>query len=154
MRMPRKSSDQYWTQPLLITGCPRTGSTALTRSLSTHPGFCLFNEYHLYGLNSDTRGAWRRLMTMPDTNQPPECVDRSVTALRQRVRQAAMQEPDAGLVVLVPLRRPALGRGRQHTDSRFLSRGPVDGHAHRKVLAIHIPNIPPLVPWNPLIGFS
>jgi hypothetical protein len=40
--------DRGWDQPLLITGCPRTGSTVLTRSLSTHREFCLFNEYQLY----------------------------------------------------------------------------------------------------------
>ncbi|MBW2287715.1 MAG: sulfotransferase, partial [Deltaproteobacteria bacterium] len=34
--------------PLLITGCPRTGTTALARWLSTHDKICIFNEYSLY----------------------------------------------------------------------------------------------------------
>lgn len=81
-------AEQDWNEPLLITGCPRTGSTALTRGLATHREFCLFNEYHLYIGNAGSCEAWDRVMTMPSTNRPPEKVGPSVYALRQRLRQS------------------------------------------------------------------
>ena len=86
--------DPDWNHPLLITGCPRTGSTALTRGLSTHPNFCLFNEYHLYLGDARSHEAWDRIMTMPPTNRPPEHIGPSAADLRRRLRQSFPEKAD------------------------------------------------------------
>ena len=65
-------NDDPWTSPLLITGSARSGTTALTRSLSTHERFSIFNEYSLYSQDRTSRDAWRRIRRMNPDNHPPE----------------------------------------------------------------------------------
>ncbi|KAA3621205.1 MAG: sulfotransferase [Proteobacteria bacterium] len=77
---PRVQND--WNAPLLISGCARSGTTALTRSLSTHSGFCLFNEFYLYGIRDAGTALWKRILDMK-RNPPPPLVGESLEALKR-----------------------------------------------------------------------
>ena len=50
-----------WASPLLVTGSPRSGSSALTSALSTHKNFCITDELNLYGRTPTSRAVWIRM---------------------------------------------------------------------------------------------
>ena len=79
-----ESGGEAWKAPLLITGCPRTGSSALARYLSTHPRICIFNEYSLYYPPVIEFNVWQRLSQMHD-NPPPSKVSRDMESLRSKL---------------------------------------------------------------------
>ena len=74
-----------WNAPILITGCARSGTTALASALSTHPRFCIFSEYHLYYRHADKHHLWNYIHEMPDDNHPPAKVCASLAELRNRM---------------------------------------------------------------------
>ncbi len=78
-------NNKDWNAPLLITGCARTGTSALARCLSTHPELCIFNEYHLYYKKKDTFYLWSYLSQMSENNPPPEKVDENTATLKDRL---------------------------------------------------------------------
>lgn len=71
--------------PLLITGCARSGTSALARFLSTHRRFCIFNEYSLYYQSADDMSLWHRIRTMREDNPPPKKVSSDVATLKRRM---------------------------------------------------------------------
>ena len=68
----RAKGSATWEAPLLITGCARSGTTALARLLSTHKGICICNEYSLYWPPVLEESVWHRLEGMRADNPPPE----------------------------------------------------------------------------------
>lgn len=76
-------SERQWRAPVLITGCPRSGTTALSL-LSTHREICVFNEYKLYTDPDDGDQVWHRLMS--DTlGPPPEKIAVSARQLKEEL---------------------------------------------------------------------
>jgi hypothetical protein len=73
---------QSWQAPLLITGCARSGTSALARGLSTHPGICMFNEYNLYYPPVIEESLWHRLSEMRGDNPPPTKIARDMPSFR------------------------------------------------------------------------
>ena len=55
--------DPTYDEPLIITGPPRTGTTALSAGLSLHPTICIVNEVCLY--HPENWAGWR-LSKLPD----------------------------------------------------------------------------------------
>jgi hypothetical protein len=78
-------SSSKWNAPLLITGCARSGTTALTRALSSHHDICIFNEYQLYANRSDDFLTWQYIKEMRKDNPPPEKISVSTTKLRSKM---------------------------------------------------------------------
>ena len=76
---------EAWAAPLLITGCARTGTTALTRLLSTHDRICMFNEYSLYTNPPEEGSVWHRIRVMRDDNPPPDKISPDAGSLRSRL---------------------------------------------------------------------
>ena len=76
---------EAWKSPLLITGCPRTGTTALAQGLSTHRRICIFNEYSLYYPPVMEFNVWRRISEMNDDNPPPIKISRDIESLRSKL---------------------------------------------------------------------
>jgi len=76
-------SREVWDAPLLITGCPRTGTTALAQWLSSHDKICIFNEFSLYHHPPASEvAAWKRIQEMRDDNPPPLKISRDMKSLR------------------------------------------------------------------------
>ena len=75
-------SREAWDAPLLITGCPRTGTTALAQWLSSHDKICIFNEFSLYHPPASEVSAWKRIREMRDENPPPLKISRDMKSLR------------------------------------------------------------------------
>jgi len=73
-----------WNTPLLITGCARTGTSALARTLSSHPEFCIFNEYQLYSQNLDFN-IWKYVQKPKKDNPPPIKVSCDMATLRSKL---------------------------------------------------------------------
>jgi hypothetical protein len=73
-----------WQAPLLITGCARSGTTALARLLSTHGQICIFNEYSLYWPPVLEESVWHRIHEMRDDNPPPKKIATDMPSLRSR----------------------------------------------------------------------
>ncbi len=78
-------ASEAWKAPLLITGCARSGTTALARGLSTHPRICIFNEYSLYHPPVIELNVWRRISEMRDDNPPPLKISRDMKSLRSKL---------------------------------------------------------------------
>ena len=78
---------EKWTAPLLVTGSARSGTSALTRSLSTHPDICLFNEFCLYQKLKDNMDTWYRTQWMDENNPPPKKVSADMTTLQSRMME-------------------------------------------------------------------
>ena len=76
---------EAWQAPLLITGCPRSGTSALARGLSTHPRICIFNEYSLYHPPAMEASVWHRIREMRDDNPPPQKIAPDTPSLRVRL---------------------------------------------------------------------
>ena len=76
---------EKWAEPLLVTGSARSGTSALTRSLSTHPDICLFNEFCLYQKLKNNMDTWHRIQWMDENNPPPKKVSADMTALQNRM---------------------------------------------------------------------
>jgi hypothetical protein len=74
-----------WNTPLLITGCARSGTSALTRALSSHDKFCIFNEYHLYYQSKYDFNVWHQIHRMRDDNPPPEKVSSNTATLKVKL---------------------------------------------------------------------
>jgi len=73
-----------WQAPLLITGCARSGTTAIARLLSTHDQICIFNEYSLYSPPVLEESVWHRIHEMRDDNPPPKKIAANMPSLRNR----------------------------------------------------------------------
>ena len=71
---------------MLITGCPRTGTSALARTLSTHPQFCIFNEYQLFSQNQNFN-IWEYIQKPKKDNPPPKKISPDMASLRTKIRQ-------------------------------------------------------------------
>lgn len=69
----------------MITGCPRTGTSALAKLLSTHDRICIFNEFSLYHPPVMELNAWHRISKMRDDNPPPIKISCDVESLRSRL---------------------------------------------------------------------
>jgi len=80
-----KINRKHWNAPLLITGCPRSGTSALARLLSTHDRICIFNEYSLYYPPVLEDSVWHRIYQMRDDNPPPLKISRNMESLRSRL---------------------------------------------------------------------
>ncbi len=78
---------EKWTAPLLVTGSARSGTSALTRSLSTHPDICLFNEFCLYQKLKNNMDTWHRIQWMDENNPPPKKVSVDMTTLQNRMME-------------------------------------------------------------------
>ena len=76
---------EAWKAPLLITGCPRTGTTALAQWLSSHDKICIFNEFSLYHPPASDYSAWHRIRDMRNDNPPPLKISRDMASLRSRL---------------------------------------------------------------------
>ncbi len=74
-----------WNAPLLITGCARSGTTALTRALSGHDNFCIFNEYHLYYQSEYEFNIWHRIQRMRNDNPPPIKISSDTASLKSKL---------------------------------------------------------------------
>jgi len=81
----RNADSEDWNAPLLITGCARTGTSALARALSSHDGICIFNEYHLYYHSEDDFNIWHRIHGMIEENPPPDKVSSDTATLKSRL---------------------------------------------------------------------
>ncbi|HJN66929.1 MAG TPA: sulfotransferase [Pirellulales bacterium] len=79
------NDDKQWNAPLLITGGIRSGSTALTRLLSTHDRICIFNEYSLYTDPVLEDSVWHRIRDMGDDNLPPHAISKDMASLQLRL---------------------------------------------------------------------
>lgn len=75
-------ASEAWKAPLLITGCARSGTSALARLLSTHDRICIFNEYSLYHPPIEEGSVWHRIREMRDDNPPPVKVSPDIESLR------------------------------------------------------------------------
>lgn len=82
-----KTQEQKWGAPLLITGCARTGTSALARLLSRHPRICIFNEYHLYYKSKEFCNVWHRIRGMTEDNPPPDCISDDSAAMVARLER-------------------------------------------------------------------
>jgi len=80
-----EGASESWKAPLLITGCPRTGTTALARWLSTHDKICIFKEYSLYYPPAMEFNVWHRISEMKDDNPPPPKICPDMESLRARL---------------------------------------------------------------------
>ena len=78
------SAGADWQAPLLITGCARSGTSALARLLSTHDRFCIFNEYSLYWPPVLEESVWHRIEAMRNDNPPPNKIAADMPSLRSR----------------------------------------------------------------------
>ena len=76
---------QLLERPLLITGCARSGTSALAHALSTHHRFCIFKEYHLYYQSEYPNNIWHRIRGMRGDNPPPDNISSDTEALRSRL---------------------------------------------------------------------
>ena len=74
-----------WNAPLLITGCARSGTTALARALSTHDNICIFNEYHLYYRSKNDCHIWHLIQRMSEENPPPIKVSIDMDTLKSKL---------------------------------------------------------------------
>ena len=72
-----------WNSPLLITGCARSGTSALARLLSTHDRICIFNEYSLYSPPVLEESVWHRVRGMRDDNPPPRKISENTASLKE-----------------------------------------------------------------------
>lgn len=81
----RTSPSPAWQSPLLITGCPRTGTSALARLLSTHDRICIFNEFSLYHPPALEDSVFDRICQMTSDNPPPAKIDRDIESLQSRL---------------------------------------------------------------------
>lgn len=72
-----------WNAPLLITGCARSGTSALARLLSTHDRICIFNEYSLYSPPVLEESVWHRIREMRDDNPPPRKISENTASLKE-----------------------------------------------------------------------
>lgn len=77
----------HWKAPLLITGCARSGTSAIAHALSSHDRYCIFNEYHLYYESEFDCNIWNRIDQMRADNPPPTKVSGSMRSLQSRLRQ-------------------------------------------------------------------
>ena len=73
-----------WQAPVLITGCARSGTSALARLLSTHDQFCIFNEYSLYWPPVIEDSVWHRIEAMRNDHPPPKTIAADMPSLRSR----------------------------------------------------------------------
>jgi hypothetical protein len=73
-----------WEAPLLITGCPRSGTSALAHLLSTHEQICIFNEYSLYWPPVLEKSVWHRIEGMGVDNPPPEKIANNASVFRRQ----------------------------------------------------------------------
>ena len=80
----RSDQSPPWDSPVLITGCPRSGTSALAQLLSTHPKFCIFNEFSLYSDPVLEESVWHRIRQMGD-NPPPTKVCRDMASLKVKL---------------------------------------------------------------------
>ncbi|MDA9981495.1 sulfotransferase [Gammaproteobacteria bacterium] len=83
--MPEEGTNWDWNAPLLITGCARSGTSALAQALSTHRKFCIFNEYQLYVHRPDAFGTWPHVQRMKHDNHPPKKVSSDLAQLNSRM---------------------------------------------------------------------
>ena len=69
----------------MIAGCARSGTTALTRALSGHDNFCIFNEYHLYSQSEYEFNIWHRSQRMRIDNPPPIKISSDTASLKSKL---------------------------------------------------------------------
>ena len=72
----RRQSGEDYDSPLIITGCPRTGTSALAQCLSRHAAMCVLPEACLYDLDDDYLASRRSIVW----DQLPFAVDGSLRA--------------------------------------------------------------------------
>jgi len=82
-----KTTANRWEAPLLITGCPRSGTSALAHLLSTHEQICIFNEYSLYWPPVLEKSVWHRIEGMRLDNPPPEKIADNASVFRREYTQ-------------------------------------------------------------------
>ena len=90
-----KTDRKDWNAPLLITGCARSGTSALARLLSTHDRICIFNEYSLYSHPVLEESVWHRIREMRNDNPPPIKVSDDMASLRLRLADELPSEVSA-----------------------------------------------------------